>query len=47
MILLTSKLDKLDVAEQRPPSELAGFLARQYRYVGRVQYAELYELREE
>ena len=47
VILLTSKLDKLDVAEQRPPSELAGFLARQYRYVGRVQYAELYELREE
>jgi hypothetical protein len=47
VILLTSKLHELDVAEERPPSELAGFLARQYRYVGRVQYAELYELRGE
>jgi hypothetical protein len=47
VILLTSKLDEPDAAGQGPPSELAGFLARHYRFAGRVQYAELYELQEE
>jgi 4-amino-4-deoxy-L-arabinose transferase-like glycosyltransferase len=47
VILLTSKLDTLDVAGHRPPPELAAFLARHYDYAGRVLYAELYELREE
>ncbi len=47
VILLTSKLDTLGAAGQRPPPALAAFLARHYRYAGRVEYADLYKLREE
>ena len=47
VILLTFEENEFEGAEHGPPPELGAFLARHYDEAGRVQYAELYELREE
>lgn len=47
VILLTFERNEFEGAESGPPPELAAVLARHYRYAGRVEYAELYQLQEE
>jgi hypothetical protein len=46
VIVLTFDENEFEGAAHGPPPELALFLARHYDYAGRVEYAELYELRE-
>jgi 4-amino-4-deoxy-L-arabinose transferase-like glycosyltransferase len=46
VILLTFEDNEFEGAKYGPPPELAAFLARHYDYAGRVEYADLYELRE-
>jgi hypothetical protein len=47
VIMLTFEENEFEGAGSGPPPELAAFLARHYRYAERVQYADLYQLREE
>jgi len=47
VILLTFEGNEYEGAGNGPPPELAAFLARHYDEAGQVQYAKLYELREE
>jgi 4-amino-4-deoxy-L-arabinose transferase-like glycosyltransferase len=47
VILLTFEENEFEGAKHGPPAELAAFLARRYGYAGRVEYADLYQLRED
>lgn len=47
LILITSEADEFEDMQGEPPSELAYLLKVDYRYLGRVEYADLYVLREE
>jgi 4-amino-4-deoxy-L-arabinose transferase-like glycosyltransferase len=47
VILLTFEADEYEGARYGPPPELGAYLARHYDYVGQVQEADLYKLREE
>ncbi len=46
VILVTAEANEYEEAKHGPPPELRAFLARHYEYVGQVEYAKLYELRE-
>jgi hypothetical protein len=47
VILLTFEENEFEGAKHGPPAELAALLARHYGYAGRVEYADLYQLRED
>jgi 4-amino-4-deoxy-L-arabinose transferase-like glycosyltransferase len=47
VIMLTFEENEFEGARYGPPPELAAFLERHYRFAERVEYAELYQLREE
>jgi 4-amino-4-deoxy-L-arabinose transferase-like glycosyltransferase len=46
VILFTLEKDKLESGDYRPPEPLDAYLEQNYRYAGRVIYADIYELRE-
>jgi hypothetical protein len=46
VILLTVARDDPERPERHVPGAFAAYLEEHYRHVGRVEYANLYELRE-